>query len=175
MVTSGSGLPGFASCLPEFSACESDSVEWKNWTTVGVDLSGYIGQTVKIQFTAFDCTPGGHFGYAYISCFCGKLKCTQQCTGTSDILSAPLGFAGYSWTIPPSATVLGTNQNLTITTPVNGTAIYEICTLQSVSGCPYTVYDTLNITPVNFTTTGATICRRTNSNYKRKHWCRVFI
>jgi hypothetical protein len=151
IVTAASGIPGFTTCAPSSSACESDNVEWKNWTSIGVDLSSYIGQNITIQFTAFDCTPGGHFGYAYISCACNARQLTEQCTGTSEILSAPSGFASYSWSPGGDST-----QSITINSPVNGT-VYS-CTCTSPPGCQFVVADTLNYQPVVFTANSPTIC-----------------
>ncbi len=72
---------------------------WKDWTTMGVNLRPYIGQTIKIQLTVYDCQPGGHFGYAYYalqvqsdeikSTICGALEETV-------IFTAPSGF-DYMW------------------------------------------------------------------------------
>ena len=41
-------------------------VKWKDWSSVSVNLSNYIGQKVIARFTTNDCGYGGHFGYAYI-------------------------------------------------------------------------------------------------------------
>ena len=71
------GYTGLDHCLPDtLDACNKrDTVFWKDWTSADVDLSGYIGQNITIQFNTRDCNPNGsagiHFGYAYISCSCG--------------------------------------------------------------------------------------------------------
>jgi gliding motility-associated-like protein len=151
-VTSAGSIPGFTTCAPSPLACESDDVEWKDWTSVTIDLSPWITQNVTIQFTAFDCTQGGHFGYAYIRCQCGALRCTEQCLGTSIDISAPVGFASYQWSNGGPAT-----QNWNINPiPANGT-VYS-CLLTSVGGCQFTVYDTINAQPVNFTVNSDSIC-----------------
>ena len=31
------------------------SLFWKDWTFVGIDLSSYVGQNLKIQITNYDC------------------------------------------------------------------------------------------------------------------------
>ncbi|MGD0709693.1 MAG: gliding motility-associated C-terminal domain-containing protein [Bacteroidales bacterium] len=152
-VIAHSGLPGYTECLPDPSACSSDSVLWKQWTTVTMDLSPWITQNVTVQFTAFDCTPGGHFGYAYIRCQCGALQCTQQCTGTSVILSAPPGFASYQW----QQTGGPATQSWTIT-PIPPAGTVYSCLLTSIGGCQFTVYDTLHVSPVVVTPSSATIC-----------------
>ena len=43
---------------------------WRDWTTVGADLSAYIGKTITIEFLAADCTHKGHYGYAYFVASC---------------------------------------------------------------------------------------------------------
>ena len=39
---------------------------WKDWTNIGVNLVSYIGRTVRIRLTSYDCSQMGHFGYSYI-------------------------------------------------------------------------------------------------------------
>ena len=157
VVVASSGIPGYNSCPPSSSAYESDSVLWKDWTTVGVDLSPYINHNVIIQFTSFDCTPGGHFGYAYISCYCGTLPLLQQCTAHSDTLTAPAGFAAYSWT-SPYWTGSQTTQSVVISNPVNGDTVSCVCT--AVTGCEFTFHTILNIQSVKFSVNAIpdTIC-----------------
>jgi gliding motility-associated-like protein len=146
------GLTGFTTCSPNNQACDnSSSVEWKNWTTVGLDLSSHINHNVILQFTAFDCIPGGHFGYAYIACSCETGEILQQCNLHSDTLWAPAGFASYSWT--PGGQ---TTQYDIITNPVNGTPVTCVCT--AVTGCNLTLHDTIEIHPVKFSVTPDTIC-----------------
>ena len=158
LVTSASGLPGFTTYADNASngSCSTGcDVEWEDWQTVTMDLSTWLGQAVTVQFTSFDCTPGGHFGYAYIQCYCGALRCTQQCTGTSVILSAPPGFAAYSWT-PLGGTGANT-QNYTLSPiPPVGTIYSCVCT--SVGGCQFTLHDTINVNPVVVTPSSTTIC-----------------
>ena len=150
-VTASSSLPGFSSATPQSTVCDnSTNVIWKNWTTASVDLAQWMNQSITIEFTTYDCIWGAHFGYAYLSCYCGSLNLDQQCSGTSDILTAPSGFS-YSWS-PGGATT----QSVTIPTPVNGT-IYT-CTCTSASGCSVVLKDTINFTPVVFTANSPTIC-----------------
>jgi hypothetical protein len=138
--TAQSGTPGYHSCFPLSSACAKDTVLWKDWSFVSFDLAPFINKNVIIQFTIDNGVSKSDFGYVYFSNSCSALRCTQLCTGSNDTIKAPSGFIAYSWTKPPSTTVLGTNQSITINNPVNGTK-YS-CLLISVSGCQYTVYDT---------------------------------
>lgn len=43
---------------------------YSNWATQSVNLSAYVGQDVTVEFTAGDCSQGGHYGYAYIDADC---------------------------------------------------------------------------------------------------------
>ena len=152
-VTASSALPGFTSLAALSTVCSSyDNVIWKNWTTASVDLAPWMGQTLTIQFTTYDCTVGGHFGYAYISCNCGNLALSQQCSGTSDIITAPAGFS-YAWS--PSG---ATTQAVTVTTPVNGTVYSCTCTPVTGAACAITLNTTININPVTVTVNSPAIC-----------------
>jgi hypothetical protein len=136
-VTAASGLPGFQTTPATANVCSNDAdVVWKDWTAVGIDLSSYIGHTIKIQFTSFDCALGGHFGYAYISCSCGSLQITQQCSANADTLYAPAGFASYSWS--PGGE---TTQSIVVDNPVNGTLYTCQCT--SLTGCTVTIQSSI--------------------------------
>ncbi len=44
------------------------SIEFLNWQTRVIDLTGHVGETITISFETGDCEPGGHFGYAYVDC-----------------------------------------------------------------------------------------------------------
>lgn len=75
-------------------------VAWKNWTTVGIDLTPYHGQYINIRFTTMDCAGGEHFGYAYIATECYRKGITSPHCGSTaiSILTAPPGFNYYWYT-----------------------------------------------------------------------------
>jgi len=146
-VSSQGGITGFQDAT---HAADGETTHWKNWTTVGVDLSAHIGSTIHIVFATYDCAQGAHFGYAYISCHCGAQQIQQQCSGASDILTAPAGFASYTWSTG------GTSNTTTINNPVNGSTV--TCTCTSVQGCQLILSIVLNIQPVVFTVNSSTIC-----------------
>lgn len=61
-VSAGSGIAGFV---------DGPGVTiYRPWSGNTVDLSAYIGQQVKLKFSTYDCTQGGHYGYAYIDGDC---------------------------------------------------------------------------------------------------------
>lgn len=134
---------------PGWNLCTNDpngAVYWKDWTTVGMDLTPYFGQRVYINFRARGCYYNTHFGYAYVSAFCGYLDVkTALCSGDSSAtLTAPPGFH-YLWNTGD------TTDSITVPHPLTGT-IYS-CTLTALNGCQVTITDTLTYTIIhtNFT------------------------
>lgn len=115
------GQPG-----QNFQVC--GGVTWLPWSTVGIDLTAYIGQNVLIEFTTRDCILTGHFGYAYIAAECAPMAIDlAYCSGDTQVtLTAPLGFQQYEWN--PGGL---TGQQVTIPTPALGT-VYT-CTMTSFS------------------------------------------
>lgn len=114
-------------------------VVWRNWTTVGVDLSAYAGQQLRIEFTTKDCTDGSHFGYAYLLAMCAHLNIDQSfCVGTdSVVLTAPPDFS-YQWNTG------ATTQSITVVNPVVG-ANYS-CVITSSPGCTFHLTSTIAAT-----------------------------
>lgn len=90
----------------EWEMCDRDhstgnltEVRWKDWTTVGVDLSAFDGHTLTIQLTTYDCGAGGHYGYSYFTLGCsdGKLS-GMSCGVENTVFTAPSGFV-YQWSL----------------------------------------------------------------------------
>ncbi len=115
-----------------------DEIMWRDWTTVGVNLLNYLGQTITIEFMTADCAQTYHMGYAYFVASCQPLNITlRYCTADSvALLTAPEGFERYSWT-DSNGTIIDTLQILDITDPVEG-AIYS-CSMTSATGCEVTL------------------------------------
>lgn len=127
-VVASANIPGFIN---------NGNLRIKPWTTVGIELSAYVGQTITIEFTTADCGLGGHFGYAYLECRCypfqlSSIFCKSDATTT---LYAPEGFADYLWSNGDTTT------SITVNSPSSG-MIYT-CTMTSVSGCQVTLSTTL--------------------------------
>ena len=91
---------------------------WKDWTTIGVNLTAYAGQTVKIRLTTYDCNASGHFGYAYYTLDCAQAEFTGMSCGSGEAteIKAPDGF-NYQWTNNCTGQVVSTSQSL----PISGT------------------------------------------------------
>lgn len=78
-------------------------IEWKDWTTLGMNLSDYIGRQVNVYLETGDCGPApgeGCFGYAYFSMDCVPDKLEGLTCGAQseelDTIWAPEGFR-YEW------------------------------------------------------------------------------
>lgn len=137
---SSSSLPGFYESPVDYR------VLCKNWTAVSVNLSQYIGKTIKIEFVTSDCTRGDHFGYAYIdvSSACnGAISGNTICAGDSSItLTAPYGFQSYRWFADNSfSQVISTTQALSLNPiPAVGTIFPVVIDPFAGFGCPDTLY-----------------------------------
>jgi len=118
------------------------AIRWRDWTTVGVNLLKYVGQTITIEFMTADCTLGGHGGHSYFVAECRPLYITvSYCRGDSVAsLNAPEGMEKYIWT-DNSGTVVDTTQTLNLQNPIEG-APYS-CTMTSATGCTVVLQSTI--------------------------------
>lgn len=113
-------------------------VKWRDWTTVGADLTNYIGQEITIEFLSADCTGHYHYGYTYFVVDCMPLYITvDYCTDDVEAtLSAPSGFQNFLWK-DINGFVVDSVQNLLIEDPKEGETY--ICTMESETGCSVTL------------------------------------
>ncbi len=112
-----------------FTTCGGGA--YRNWTTVTVDLSAYVGQTVTMNYLVSDCGQGGHYGYAYLDFNCAAPVITPapgNCS-VNNTLTAPGGYATYSWTGPG---IVGPANGQSINTNAPGT--YTV-SLTTAGGC----------------------------------------
>lgn len=115
--------------LPGFKISEIDPIVlYKNWSPVLVNLSEYLGHTIRLEFTTNDCSRGGHFGYAYIdfneNCsipVTGNITCPE--TNSISLKTLP-GFYAYRWFNETTSELLGTKDSVVISpAPPIGTKI----------------------------------------------------
>ena len=136
-------------------------VYYKKWTTVGVDLTGYIGQNVTVEFQTADCIYGGHWGYAYIDANCGPTQAlVNMCSGnTTQQILGPSGYISYQWAGPNNqastiAAPAGTNDTLFISNGQPGDTYY--LTAVSANGCTTYVQAILQYSSVSVVYTNST-------------------
>ena len=92
---------------------EQEQTVWKDWTTIGFDMTPYHGQTVRVRFTTFDCSGGLHYGYAYFNAECLLNSATTEYCGDSDTnsMTAPDGF-NYLWYYDNPSNPVSTEQTV---------------------------------------------------------------
>ena len=91
----------------------NSGILWKDWTTVGVDLHPLHGQTITIELTTYDCTRGGHFGYAYFTIGCTMNQIESESCGNNFSFTVPEGFT-YKWyATGDTSTILSTSRQFT--------------------------------------------------------------
>ena len=142
-VVAQGGLPGFR------ESGIDRTVLYRSWSPVLVNLSNYLGHTIRLEFTTNDCTRGGHFGYAYIdfneNCsipVTGNITCPETEALT---LNALPGFFEYRWFDVATSEVLGTSDNLVLSpVPPLGTRIGIELVPYPGLGCTQTLYTVIN-------------------------------
>ncbi len=117
--------------LPGFQRSPTNpSVLYKNWTPTSLQFAGLGGHTVRLEFRTADCTPGGHFGYAYIdiASACSNILATAPyCIETNSlILDAPFGFQSYTWYNSSFSSVIGTGQSFTLSPPPVTSGVFYV-------------------------------------------------
>ena len=117
-----------------YASSNSEPVLWRDWTTVGINLTAYIGKTITIEFLAADCTHKGHYGYAYFVASCQPAELfNKYCEKDIEAyLSAPDGFTSYLWKSESGATI-GNSKNISVKNPAEDK--YYYCEMVSATGC----------------------------------------
>ncbi|MBQ7489157.1 MAG: gliding motility-associated C-terminal domain-containing protein [Bacteroidales bacterium] len=119
----------------------SSTILWKDWTTVGIDLTPYHGQTIAIQLTTYDCNQSGHFGYAYYTLSCAQKRITVETCGTvaENTYTAPDGF-NYKWYFANDpTTIISTQQSCTVPITANNQTLYCEASFIDKSSCRFTL------------------------------------
>ena len=115
-----------------------NNVLWKDWTSVGIDLTAYAGQQVFVRLTTFDCNEGSHFGYAYFTLNCMRKTLETAACGAADsnTFTAPDGF-NYRWYSDQNTDTISTDQS--ITRPTADITYYCDLTKIDNENCRYTI------------------------------------
>lgn len=142
-------LPGF-----KLSTVKAN-VYYKTWSPITVNLYGYAGKTIRLEFTTNDCTLGGHFGYAYLdvneNCS-SPISGNVYCNGANGVsLTAPFGFKEYRWFNADYSQVLGTENILKISPPPPAGTNYQLEIVPFPGlGCLDTLSTTIQLSPDAF-------------------------
>ena len=169
--TSTASLPGFK--VSPISKISDAPILYKEWTPVIVNLTGYGGRTLRIEFTSEDCALGAHFGYAYVD-VC--TQCSAAVTGVSYCLGAsaltvngPAGYGVYNWWNKDFTKKLGTGQTITFSPPLpnNDTINLDLVPYPGF-GCRDTAYTTVTVNTIgkpSYSTTNASFCHGGSYNF----------
>lgn len=130
-------------------------VQYKTWTTIGVDVTPYVGQTVTLDFATGDCGQGAHYGYAYVDAGCAPFVidsryCEVQNGLNIAVLTAPAGFQSYLWSNG------GTGTTNIVINPQQGQVI--TCQITSVNGCIANLQATLTPSDVTASYIPESVC-----------------
>ena len=117
----------------------SGNVLWKDWTTVGVDLSPYAGQQVIIRLTTRDCAEGSHYGYAYFTVGCQQKNMKSELCGDvdSNTFYAPAGFAYRWYSSLDTLDTISTERMLKVATDT--ITYYCQCSFVDNANCQFTI------------------------------------
>jgi gliding motility-associated-like protein len=143
-----SDLPGFKQAT--VLGNRNSSIFYKEWTSASINLIGYGGKTLRMEFATNDCTQGGHFGYAYLDLEenCGTaISGNSYCIGQKSMtLLAPSGFYEYKWYHADDMTkVIGQGQALTISPPPPDQTGYAVEIIPYPGlGCTGTLHTVVN-------------------------------
>jgi gliding motility-associated-like protein len=146
-----SDLPGFKlSDVVTTGRGGTTSIYYKEWSSTTINLAGYSGKEVRLEFTTNDCTRGGHFGYAYLDLEenCGSaITGNTYCNGQPGVtLHAPSGFDGYKWYKVTDVTrEIGQGPTLSISpAPPDNTTYQLVMTPVAGVGCVDTLFTTVH-------------------------------
>lgn len=90
---------------------DTNTVLWKDWTAIGIDLAPLHGRRIYFRLTTYDCNEMGHFGYAYFTLECEEKEIQPNECGVvhANTFTAPEGFR-YEWFNIDSANVILSTQ-----------------------------------------------------------------
>ncbi|MEO6977067.1 MAG: gliding motility-associated C-terminal domain-containing protein, partial [Mucilaginibacter sp.] len=128
---------------------KGESIYYKEWSTATIDLSHYIGKTIRLEFTTNDCTRGQHFGYAYLdmsedngNAIAGNAYCLGQKSVT---LYGPTGFSRYFWYNKDMSKQVGVGPSLRLSPPPPDNTGYTLVALPYDGvGCTDTLHTVVN-------------------------------
>jgi gliding motility-associated-like protein len=145
-----------SSSLPGFKLSNvGTNIYYKPWSPITINLYGYAGKTIRIEFTNNDCTLGGHFGYAYLdvneNCS-SPISGNVYCNGASSLtLTAPFGFREYHWYNADFSKELGTENILKISPVPPPNTVYNLQIVPFPGlGCLDTLSTVIQLSPEGF-------------------------
>lgn len=117
---------------------------FNDWECIALDLSGYAGSTVTIEFINSDCSQGGHSGYTYIDDVCIECDTTKEepivdITAITDTCVSVNNFIQGNFTLPIQGANTGQFVSLDLLIYQNGSQV------NSVNGNPFVTGNNFSI------------------------------
>lgn len=117
---------------------------WRDWTSIGVNLTPYHGQTIQLHLITQDCCMSKHFGYAYFTLDCAHAEISTTSCSSSPYMEmvAPEGF-DYIWTRDDDRDEVVGNER-TLRVDIGDTHTYY-CNVEykSVKGCGFEMHSSV--------------------------------
>ena len=146
---------------------------WTNWQVKYIDLTPYVGSCITVEVWSQDCSFSGHYGTTLFDASCGGQLIGTGLSGVGGNIagpvsfcpgsglaqiSAPLGYASYTWNAPSGAPPISPSQinspNITIANPIPN-SVYTV-NLTSPSGCAFTATNAITISSIQLVGVGTT-------------------
>jgi gliding motility-associated-like protein len=143
-------LPPWKTALPNSPIQPSDRVYYQDWTALAINLNGYAGKTLRLEFLTHHSGATYHgklqtisdFAYAYVDVNedCSTfITGNSYCTGQDHVtLTAPPGYSSYFWYKGDDPnTVISTSPVLVLSPPPPDQTQYNlrIFSVHDGSGC----------------------------------------
>ncbi|NTW32059.1 MAG: PKD domain-containing protein [Bacteroidetes bacterium] len=146
------------------------AISYLPWTTVSMDLSPYIGQSVTISISCVWCVYDVDWAYCYVDCSNSNMQVVPgSCIENEVSLIAPEGFVSYNWSGP--GIVSGQNTNIIY---VNQSGSY-ILNSTTVSGCTISLSTNVTIPSTNLSVSSDTsICLGSSATLKA-HYSDTYV
>jgi gliding motility-associated-like protein len=145
----------------------NSTVTYSDWTSVNLDLSGYAGQTLTIEFRVDWCIYGPDWAYALVDVDCpvNTSQPNLYCSSPPFYpVCGPEGMASYTWT-NESGTVIGNNECVDVLSPGIFTCTFIPQNVQCTTGSAVTTQYTVAPIPTALSTSELDACANEPINF----------
>ncbi|MFZ4786362.1 MAG: PKD domain-containing protein, partial [Flavobacteriales bacterium] len=145
----------------------NSTVTYSDWTSVNLDLSGYAGQTLTIEFRVDWCIYGPDWAYALVDVDCpvNTSQPNLYCSSPPFYpVCGPEGMASYTWT-NASGSVIGNNECVDVLAPGIFTCTFIPQNVQCTTGSAVTTQYTVAPIPTALSTSKLDACANEPINF----------
>ena len=106
---------------------ENNGTIWKDWSTIELNVSDYVGQTIHMRLATYDCSQGGHYGYAYFTLDCIQRASSEEEDGNTGTYG--IGSNKNNWT--PTKTPMTVSDGMATCTIALDTTEFEFSVVEN--------------------------------------------